>query len=200
MTQVTVDVGMTAAGGGFKSRIIEPVRVPLMPGHQPGSLAGEPEVAPRNSNPDQLRSIQRQNETLAFLAGKQGFEVVQLPNAGARGVKNPDAGINGQLADVYAPSTGNLWTIRDNVAQKIETQAPNVIVSLNDLPATAAQLARHLQDNPVPFNTLYIVKNGQVTVVDRQAYRPAVPPLIHSVGLGSEDRRPANQGVVAPLQ
>lgn len=40
--------------------------------------------------------------------------------------------INGQLADVYSPSGSNVLTVRDNVVGKVEHQAPNVVVNLQD--------------------------------------------------------------------
>jgi len=122
-------------------------------------------LAPRNANSEMLRSVQRQNEATEFLS--QHFHVVRLPNSGPRGTANPDAAINGQLADVYSPRSGNLWTVRDSVAIKVRDQAPNVVINLADSPLTPAQVANHLRANPVPANNIIIIKNGEVTMVGR---------------------------------
>jgi hypothetical protein len=166
-----IGVAQTGVVLSLAAPLVAPGAISLQPRHVPfgpgtGSLTGELEVAPRNANADQLRSIQRQNEATEFLS-QRGYDVVRLPNAGPQGMKNPDAAINGQLADVYSPRTGNPWTIRDNIAAKVEHQAPNVVLNLVDSPLSPAQVANHLQVNPVPVNNLVIIKNGQVVVMGR---------------------------------
>ncbi|WP_440080564.1 hemagglutinin repeat-containing protein [Ralstonia pseudosolanacearum] len=78
-----------------------------------GTLSGEAEAPPRNARPDQVRAVGRQNEAAKILAD-HGLDVEQLPNTG-KSVANPDLKINGQVADVYSPTSGNLQTIRDTV-------------------------------------------------------------------------------------
>jgi filamentous hemagglutinin len=130
-----------------------------------GSLAGNPEAPPPNASADQVRSIQRQNEAAQVLAD-HGLDVEQLPNTGKG--SNPDLEINGQKADVYSPTTKNPQTIWDNVAKKVSSQAPNVVINLADSPLSASDMAQFIQRNPVPgMNTVTLVKNGAVTVLGR---------------------------------
>ncbi len=129
-----------------------------------GSLSGEAEAPPRNARPDQVRAVGRQNEAAKILAD-HGLDVEQLPNTG-KSVANPDLKINGQVADVYSPTSGNLQTIRDTVVAKVGTQAPNVVINLADSPLNSSQVAAFLQRNPVPgMNSVVVIKNGVVTVI-----------------------------------
>ncbi|EDT41041.1 hemagglutinin repeat-containing protein [Burkholderia ambifaria] len=131
-----------------------------------GSLTGDAELPPANAPADQVRAVQRQNEAAQILAD-HGLDVEQLPNSGSPGA-NPDLKINGQVADVYSPTTKNLQTIWDNVAKKVQTQAPNVVINLADSPLSGADVAQFLQRNPVAgMNTVTVIKNGAVVVVGR---------------------------------
>lgn len=90
-----------------------------------------------------------------------------LPNTGKPG-PNPDIKINGEVADIYSPRTGNLWSIRDTVAGKVDKQARNVVINLSDSPLSPSEIAQHLQKNPVPgMNSLFIIKNGSVTILGK---------------------------------
>ncbi len=134
----------------------------LKPGQ--GTLSGSPEAPPANASKDQVRSINRQNEAAQILAD-HGLDVNQLPNTGKPG-PNPDLSINGQVADVYAPKSGNLQTIRDKVVEKTAEQAPNVVINLADSPLSASEVAQYLQRNPVgKANSVIIIKDGRVTVL-----------------------------------
>ncbi|WP_425895231.1 hemagglutinin repeat-containing protein [Ralstonia pseudosolanacearum] len=129
-----------------------------------GTLSGEAEAPPRNARPDQVRAVGRQNEAAKILAD-HGLDVEQLPNTG-KSVANPDLKINGQVADVYSPTSGNLQTIRDTVMAKVGTQAPNVVINLADSPLNSSQVAAFLQRNPVPgMNSVIVIKDGVVTVI-----------------------------------
>ncbi|WP_156440541.1 hemagglutinin repeat-containing protein [Burkholderia sp. MSMB1072] len=131
-----------------------------------GSLSGDAEMPPANAPADQVRAVQRQNEAAQILAN-HGLDVEQLPNSGLPG-PNPDLKINGQIADVYSPTTKNLQTIWDNVAKKVQTQAQNVVINLADSPLSGTDVAQFLQRNPVAgMNTVTIIKNGAVIVVGR---------------------------------
>ncbi|WP_373380283.1 hemagglutinin repeat-containing protein [Cupriavidus nantongensis] len=132
----------------------------------PGSLIGPPEAPPRNASAEQVRSIARQNEAAATLAD-HGLNVENLPNTGKRG-PNPDIRINGEIADIYSPRTGNLWSIRDTVVGKVDKQATNVVVNLADSSLTPTEVAQHFQKNPIPgMNSLFIIKNGSVTILGK---------------------------------
>jgi filamentous hemagglutinin len=132
----------------------------------PGRLRGEPEIA---SSQSELRSIARQNEAAETLA-QHGSDVEQLPQI--KNARSPDLRINGELADVYSPTTSNVQTVRDTLNNKAnpartETfQAPNVVVNLVDSPLSASEVAQYVQRNPVPgLRTLTIIKDGKVVVV-----------------------------------
>jgi hypothetical protein len=127
-----------------------------------GSLTGAPELPPRNASPDQVRAINRQNESATTLRD-HGFEVEQLPNTGRPG-GNPDLRVNGAPADVYAPTSKNPMTIRDNIIDKVDRQAPNVVVNLNDSPMSTHALINYLKQNPVPnLNSVIIIKGPNLT-------------------------------------
>ncbi|CAG9257945.1 tRNA nuclease CdiA-2 [Burkholderia diffusa] len=131
-----------------------------------GSLSGDAEMPPANAPADQVRAVQRQNEAAQILAD-HGLDVEQLPNSGLPGA-NPDLKINGQVADVYSPTTKNLQTIWDNVSKKVQTQASNVVINLADSPLSGTDVAQFLQRNPVAgMNTVTLIKNGAVIVVGR---------------------------------
>ena len=114
---------------------LSPVRTPLEPILSGGSLTGAQEVPGANASGDMVRSLTRQNEALSDLS--RYFDVVQLPNSGQRnadGSTNPDAAVNGQLADVYSPGKGSLRTIQGNIQDKLVDQAPNIVLNLTDSP------------------------------------------------------------------
>jgi len=111
-----------------------------------------------------VRAFTRQNESAQTLSN-YGLDVEQLEETGAPGA-NPDLKINGQVADVYAPTSKNVYTIADTLTYKVQQQAPNIVVNLEDSPLTSAQIIEHLQSNPVSgLNSVYFIKNGVVTVV-----------------------------------
>jgi arsenate reductase-like glutaredoxin family protein len=135
-----------------------------------GRLTGEPEVS-TSSKGDQARSIARQNEAAETLS-QRGLDVERLPNdSGRGGQKNPDLKINGEVADVYSPKTGNVQQVLESVSKKSnplvgEQQAPNVVVNLADSPLSISEAAQYIARNPVPRLTrLIIIKNGQVVVL-----------------------------------
>jgi filamentous hemagglutinin len=126
-----------------------------------GSLSGPPEMPPKNASDEMIRSIDRQNEAAQILAD-HGLTVENLPNTG-KGVKNPDLKINGQVADVYSPTSGNLQSIRDKVVEKTAEQAPNVVINLADSPLSISDVTQYLQRNPVGrANSVILIKDGRV--------------------------------------
>jgi uncharacterized membrane protein YeaQ/YmgE (transglycosylase-associated protein family) len=136
---------------------------------QGGSLSGEPELPRANASADNIRSFNRQNESAQTLAD-HGFTVVQLANnQGSTKTKQPDLKINGEVADVYSPTSGNVKSIYDAVVKKTnpdDQQAPNVVVNLADSALTASDVAQYLQRNPVNgLKNLVIIKDGKVVVL-----------------------------------
>lgn len=126
-----------------------------------GSLSGPPEVTPPNASDEMIRSFDRQNEAARILAD-HGLAVENLPNLG-KGRKNPDLKVNGQIADVYSPTSGNLQSIRDKVVEKTAAQAPNVVINLADSPLSISEVTQYLQRNPVgAANSVILIKDGRV--------------------------------------
>ncbi|CAD18224.1 hemagglutinin repeat-containing protein [Ralstonia pseudosolanacearum] len=129
-----------------------------------GSLSGPPEAPPKNASDEMVRSINRQNEAAQTLAD-HGLAVENLPNTG-KGVANPDLKINGAIADVYSPRSGNLQSIRDTIVEKSNKQAPNIVVNLVDSPLSISEVTQYLQRNPVgKANSVILIKNGKVIVL-----------------------------------
>lgn len=136
---------------------------------KPGTLRGEPETHRANSSPEQIRSIDRQNEAAQTLS-EHGLDVEQLPNNSRAGKKQPDLRVNGELADVYSPKTSNVKSIWDAIDDKanpanVKTfQANNVVVNLTDSPLSAAEVAQYVQRNPIGgLRNLILIKDGRVT-------------------------------------
>ncbi|AEK61565.1 hemagglutinin repeat-containing protein [Collimonas fungivorans] len=129
-----------------------------------GTLTGDLAVPPQNASSDMVRSFARQNESAQTLAN-YGLKVEQLPETGTPG-GNPDLKINGSLADVYAPTSKNVQTIADTLAYKVQQQAPNIVINLNDSILTSSQIIQQLLTTPVPgLNSVYFIKNGITTLV-----------------------------------
>ena len=130
-----------------------------------GKLSGVPEGWPNTAKADQIRAIQRQNETGQILAD-HGLVVEYLPMGKQKGVANPDLRINGEIADVYSPSGNNVLTMRDKVIEKARDQAPNVVVNLADSKSSISEVAQFFQRNPVEkLKSLIIIKDGKVIVL-----------------------------------
>ncbi|BEP54055.1 MULTISPECIES: hemagglutinin repeat-containing protein [unclassified Variovorax] len=135
-----------------------------------GTLRGQPEAPRANASAEDIRSITRQNEAAETLS-ERGLDVERLPNnQGATKQKQPDLKINGELADVYSPRSGNVQSIWDvinkksNPAEVNTFQANNVVVNLADSPLTASEVAQYVQRNPIGgLRNLIIVKDGRVT-------------------------------------
>ncbi|MDB0524425.1 hypothetical protein [Ralstonia solanacearum] len=130
-----------------------------------GSLSGPPEAPPKNASDEMVRSINRQNEAAQTLAD-HGLAVENLPNTGKKNISNPDLRINGEIADVYSPRTGNLQSIREKVVEKTAEQAPNVVINLVDSPLSISEVTQYLQRNPVgKANSVILIKGGKVVVL-----------------------------------
>jgi filamentous hemagglutinin len=136
--------------------------VPLLPAK--GELTGVPELPPKGANKEMVRSINRQNEAGEILAN-HGLKIEFLPNTGRKG-GNPDLSINGQLADVYSPSGNSVLTVRENVVEKVEHQAPNIVISLDDSKLSMSDVAHYLQRSPVPqLKSIFLIKDGKVVMI-----------------------------------
>ncbi|MBB4818999.1 filamentous hemagglutinin [Pseudomonas alcaligenes] len=130
-----------------------------------GSLKGEPELPPKNANPDMVRSIKRQNEAAKSLA-RAGYDVEQLANTGKKGA-NPDLRINGESADVASPRTSSVGSVLLTINDKVKKQASSVVINLADSPLTINQIGNALSVKPVEgLKKLYLMKNGEFKVIE----------------------------------
>ena len=133
-----------------------------------GSLKGEAEVPPPNAPPDMVRSIQRQNEAAKEFA-KAGYDVEQLPNQGSKGEARPDLRINGELADVYSPTTTSAISVLKTVAYKVQKQADNIVLNLADSPLSIEAIEQALKVNPVDkLKRLFVMKGDSKRVIEVQ--------------------------------
>ncbi|NTX93376.1 MULTISPECIES: VENN motif pre-toxin domain-containing protein, partial [unclassified Pseudomonas] len=129
-----------------------------------GSLKGDPEVPPKNANPEMVRSLDRQNEAAIKLA-QAGYDVEQLPNIG-KNKANPDLRINGEIADVASPRTGSVGSVLMTVEDKVKRQAPNVVINLADSPLSIEQVSNALESRPIQgLKTLFLMKDGEFKVI-----------------------------------
>jgi len=129
-----------------------------------GSLTGDPAIPPVNASSDMVRAFARQNESAQALANN-GLNVQQLVETGVPG-GNPDLMINGALADVYAPTSTSAISVVKTIGYKVQQQAPNIVINLNDSVLTPTQIINQLVSNPVSgLNSIYFIKNGVTTVV-----------------------------------
>ena len=124
-----------------------------------------PELPPKNASPEMVRSIDRQNEA-ALKLSKAGYDVEQLPNV-KKNQANPDLKINGELADVASPITGSTYSIWRTINDKVTSQAKNVVLNLADSPLGFEEIAKALNEYPVPgLQRLYLLKNGEFRVFE----------------------------------
>jgi len=130
-----------------------------------GSLKGEPEIPPKNANPDMVRSIARQNQAAQELANL-GYDVEQLANTGRKGA-NPDLRINGELADVYSPMTTSSISVLKTVEAKVKNQAQNIVINLADSSLSIKKMADVSAQNPVAgLNKVYLMKDGGIKIIE----------------------------------
>jgi hypothetical protein len=128
----------------------------------------DPTHAPRGTRTDahptrkKDRGLRRENES-ADEAAKAGYDVEQNPPPRPNG-KKPDMDIQGENFDAYAPETGKLQTIRDEISGKVkEGQTERVILNLNDCPRTLEEIKDILTRKPVPgLKEILVVKDGKV--------------------------------------
>ena len=133
-----------------------------------GSLKGEAEIPPPNAPPDMVRSIQRQNEAAREFA-KAGYDVEQLPNQGSKGEARPDLRINGELADVYSPTSTSAISVLKTVAYKVQKQADNIVINLADSPLSIEAIEQALKVNPIDkLKRLFVMKGDNKRIIEVQ--------------------------------
>jgi type VI secretion system secreted protein VgrG len=128
-----------------------------------GSLKGRPEQPHLNANADMVRSLLRQNESAEILASR-GLDVAHLSNDAKKGGK-PDLNIGGRPVDGYFPKSKNLNTILDNMAHKVEHQAPDIVLNLSDSPISPHDMLKFLQGKTINgLQNLYLIKDDEVVL------------------------------------
>ncbi len=136
---------------------------------KPGTLKGDAELPKPGAREEQVRSLKRQDEAAVTLS-EFGFDVERLPNrSGKNNAKDPDIRLNGELADIYSPRTGNVETIHDKLIEKanpLDQQAANLVVNLADSTLSISQVAEYVARNPVAgLKSLIVIKKGKVVVL-----------------------------------
>ncbi|WP_181135638.1 hemagglutinin repeat-containing protein [Pantoea ananatis] len=112
-----------------------------------GSLSGQPTKLPPNASPENIRSLQRENEGATILS-QNGYHVEQNPVT--PGVKNPDYKINGEVFDNIAPKTNSVRNIYDRALEKVNSgQTNNVVINLADTKASVSDLQKQFNDWPI---------------------------------------------------
>lgn len=106
------------------------------------------------------RGIQRQNETMLFLASL-GYKVVALKEIlGGNGYglspnANPDCLVEGHVFEIYAPDAyTKVDDIIDTIANKTKKQAPNILLNLNDYQGDVNALINTIKRRRNPNNKL----------------------------------------------
>ncbi|WNG13622.1 hypothetical protein [Cystobacter fuscus] len=128
-----------------------------------GRLTGQPtKPGPKDKDPENLRSIERENESARLLA-ENGYDVEQNP-VSEFSRKKPDYKLNGEYADCYAPSTSNPRSIVGGIAKKVnERQAERIILNLEDSQVALEALKNELLESPVvDLKAVIIIKGGKV--------------------------------------
>lgn len=77
--------------------------------------------------------------------------------------------INGEVADIYSPTTTSPTSMLLTVQDKVATQAPNVVINLADSVVSVKQLQDALIQNPISgLKKLYIIKEGKITLIEEK--------------------------------
>ncbi|MEC3974307.1 hypothetical protein [Amycolatopsis sp. H20-H5] len=122
----------------------QPTRDPD-PNATPG---GHPTKIPKNADPDDVRSLGRENESATTLA-RAGYDVEQNPQPLANG-KKPDYRVNGEVFDNYAPTSPSARNISREMQKKIKKgQTQRVVLNMADTPVDLPAMRAQLHDWPV---------------------------------------------------
>ncbi|KDN12747.1 putative large exoprotein involved in heme utilization or adhesion of ShlA/HecA/FhaA family [Snodgrassella communis] len=124
-----------------------------------GSLTGQQTKLPPNASAENIRSLQRENESAKILS-QNGYHVEQNPITS--GIKNPDYKINGEIFDNYAPSSSNIRNIWREVDKKVQKgQTNSVVINLADSKATVTDLQKQFKDWPIKgLNKVIVIDNS----------------------------------------
>jgi hypothetical protein len=109
------------------------------------------------------RGKRRENESAEALA-QHGYHVEQNPPPRPNG-REPDYLVEGRYADCYAPNTGDLDNIRDQISKKVKGgQADRIVLNLDDYPGDTGDVAGVLRRKPIGgLKEVIVVRRGTVT-------------------------------------
>ncbi len=135
----------------------------VTPPPKKGSLTGRP-AKPRakDKDPENLRSVQRENESARVLADN-GYDIEQNPPSNSYN-KNPDHKLNGEYADCYAPSTSDAYSIIQRIAGKVNTrQASRIVLNLDDSQVALEVLKKEILENPIAgLKDIIVIRDGKI--------------------------------------
>jgi hypothetical protein len=132
-----------------------------------GRLTGKPtRPGADEKNPDNLRSIARENESARLLTD-YGYDVEQNPPPRING-KEPDYKINGEYYDCLAPSTSKARNIASRIEDEkvVPGQADKIILNLEDSPVTIEAMKKQLLNWPIPgLKEVIAIKDGKLILL-----------------------------------
>ncbi len=112
-----------------------------------GALTGNPTKYDTKMTQENIRSLNRENESAQILS-QSGFHVEQNPYVA--GNKNPDYRINGEVFDNYAPKSNSVRNIYSEVKRKVTTgQTTNVIINMSDTKVSLPTLQNQFTQWPI---------------------------------------------------
>jgi len=141
------------------------------PPHTRPSLPPDPHRAPRGpqtpAHPTKKRErpLRRENESADQLS-RDGYDVEQNPGPRPNG-KEPDYKVEGEYFDCYAPETGDLDNLRDQISSKVrdkagKLQAERIVLNLDDSPLSNDQIKDILSRKPIAdLKEIIVVRGGK---------------------------------------
>jgi hypothetical protein len=164
---------------------------------------------PKNYPEAKMADINAQNNVLKEVAA-HNFEVVTLPDSfanklGIKSFNNPDAIIDGRVADAYSPTTNNIRNICSNIMEKTMNQAHDIVLDLSRNGLNAKAIFDNIAQYPIPTlgrlyiwdgENLYILDYGAIPVYGQWLEGPGVTseklPSVPSTGFVSRYRPSEN--------
>ncbi|WP_051080343.1 hypothetical protein [Methylocystis rosea] len=121
-----------------------------------GDLTGPRALVRRQDDPETRRGAERENQS-ADILWLNGHNVEQKPDV--PGPKRPDYRIDGEVFDNYAPVTGSVRNVWDNVAGKVaRKQASSIIINLRDSSISTAEVEAQFRRYQIDgLNRLWVI-------------------------------------------
>ncbi len=157
---------------------------------KPGALRGEPEAPPPNAQPEQVRSVARQNEAAETLS-KHGYDVEQLPNdRGSSGTRQPDLRINGAVTDVYSPSSGNVQSVWDGVNKKAKGNSNGSDTTYTNTQVTAGNTASIISGGDTNLIGAVVTADSRVDAASLTSRSATSAPTAHVQRAQNQGNKP----------